>query len=144
MALDYIICNNDMIQITPTPPMVCPSLSAPVPLVASGFSTVNNMAVCLEGDELPPALKSPVPYMSPPFVTPGMVSVSITLQPSNKTQVAQDSGKPMLLKGQTFQVKFSVQSPAMQPTPTGPVPDPVSQKMGTAQFITTNTIAQAE
>jgi hypothetical protein len=82
--------------------------------------------------------------MSPPFVTPGTVSVSITLQPSNKTQVAQDSGKAMLLKGQTFQVKFSVQSPAMQPSPTGPVPDPVSVKMGTAQFITTNTIAQAE
>jgi hypothetical protein len=144
MALDYIICNNDMIQITPTPPMICPSLSAPIPLVASGLSTVNDMAVCLEGDELPPALKSPVPYMSGAFVTPGTVSVSITLQPTNKTQVAQDSGKPMLLKGQTFQVSFSVQSPAMQPTPTGPVPDPVAQKTGTAQFITTNTIAEAE
>jgi hypothetical protein len=142
--MDFIICNNDMIQITPTPPMICPSLTAPIPLVASGLSTVNNMAVCLEGDELPPALKSPVPYMSGAFVTPGMVSVSITLQPANKTKVAQDSGKAMLLKGQTFQVSFSVQSPAMQPSPTGPVPDPVASKTGTAQFITTNTIAQAE
>jgi hypothetical protein len=32
----------------------------------------------------------------------------------------------------------------MQPTPAGPIPDPVLVKPGTAQFITTNFIVKAE
>jgi Contractile injection system spike tip protein len=53
------------------------------------------------------------------------------------------NGKPLLLKGQTFQAIFQVQSPAMMPTPAGPQPDPLMVKMGTAQFITTNSTVTA-
>lgn len=143
MPLDYIILNNDMLQITLDPPAICPTLMAPVPLIASGLSTVNDMAVCLEGDELPPSLQAPMPYTSGAFTIPGMGTVSVTLQSANKTQVATDSGKAVLLKGQTFQAKFSVTVPAIQPGPAA-TPDPIATKSGTAQFITTNTLAQAE
>ena len=143
MALDYIILNNDMIQITIDPPTICPTLMAPVPLVASGFSTVNDMAVCLEGDELPPSLQAPMAYTSGAFSIPGMGTVAVSLASANKTQINTDTDKAMLLKGQTFQAKFSVTVPAMQPGP-APTPDPVATKSGTAQFITTNTLAQAE
>jgi hypothetical protein len=143
MALDFIILNEDMIQITIDPPAVCPTLMAPVPLVASGSATVNDMPVCLVGDELPPALQAPMAYTSGAFTIPGMGTVSVTLESANQTQVATDSGKAMLLKGQTFQAKFSVTVPAMQPGAV-PTPDPVATKSGTAQFITTNTLGQAE
>ena len=48
--VDFIILNGDMLQITLAPPTVSPPLIPPTPLVASGFSTVNGMAVCLVGD----------------------------------------------------------------------------------------------
>jgi hypothetical protein len=143
VPLDYIICNNDMIQITIDPPTICPLLTSPVALVASGISTVNDMAVCLQGDELPPSLQAPMPYMSGAYTVPGMGTVSVTLASSNTTQNAQDSGKPMLLKGQTFQATFTVSAPATSPPPAS-TPDPVASKTGTAQFITTNTVTQAD
>jgi hypothetical protein len=34
-------------------------------------------------------------------------------------------------------------APAMQPTPAGPVPDPVPKKPGMAKFITTNFLVKA-
>ena len=39
--------------------------------------------------------------------------------------------------------KFTVTVPAIQPGPAA-TPDPIATKSGTAQFITTNTLAQAE
>ena len=39
--------------------------------------------------------------------------------------------------------QFQVVAPAMQPTPAGPIPDPVLLKPGTAQFITTNVSVRA-
>jgi len=51
---------------------------------------------------------------------------------------AKTGGKPVLLKGAMFTAKFEVQSPAQQPTPTGPVPDGSPQYSGQGQFVTTN------
>src|SRR6266851_2070442 len=73
---------------------------------------------------------------------PGTGTIQIVLMPTNLTMTTQN-GKPMLLKGATFQAIFNVTSPAMQPTPVGPIPDPVMVKPCTAQFITTNTTVQA-
>jgi len=135
---DFVIKTGDMIQITVPPPAIVPQLVAPVPLVGSSTSvTIGGMAVCLQGDELPQSLQSPLMYTAPPFVTPGTGSLQIVLMPNNLT-IQTQNGKPMLLKGQTFQAMFNVQSPAMQPTPGGPVPDPLVVKVCTAQFITTN------
>lgn len=132
-----------MIQITVPPPAVVPQLMAPVPLIGSGTTVlVGGQPACLQGDELPPAIQGPLMYTSPPFVTPGMGTIQIVLAPNNLTATTEN-GKPMLLKGATFQAIFNVQSPAMQPTPAGPVPDPLMVKPGTAEFITTNTTVTA-
>jgi hypothetical protein len=140
---DFVIKTNDMIQITITPPEIVPQLMAPIPLIGTGTTVmVGNVPVCLQGDELPPSLMAPMPYTSPPFVTPGMGTLSIILAPNNLTMKTVQ-GKPMLLKGATFQASFAVSAPAMQPTPGGPVPDPVMTKPGTCQFITTNINVQA-
>jgi hypothetical protein len=132
-----------MIRITIFPPAVVPSLMAPVPLMGtSADMTVMKMPVCLEGDELPPMLKAPMPYTSPPFVTPGVGMVSVTLLPLNKTMLTKN-GKAILIKGTPFPAEFTVSAPAMQPTPVGPVPDPVAKKPGMAEFITTNVMVKA-
>ena len=144
MPADFIIKTGDMIKITIPPPAVVPQLVAPAPLVGTSKGlTVGNMAVCLEGDELPPALKAPMPYTAPPFVTPGTGTVSVTLTPMNKTLVTKEGGKAILIKGTPFVAEFTVMAPAMQPTPAGPVPDPVAKKPGMAEFITTNVLVKA-
>lgn len=138
MPSDFIMRTGDMLQVTITPPTIVPQLMAPVPLVGTSTNlAVGGPLVCLEGDELPPALRAPMPYTAPPFVIPGTGTLQLTLLPTNTTQLTQN-GKKILIKGQQFIAKFNVQSPAQQPTPAGPIPDPVAVKPGTAQFITTN------
>jgi hypothetical protein len=140
---DFVIRTNDMIQITITPPALVPMLQAPIPLIGTGTTVmVGGQPVCLFGDEMPPSIKVPMPYTSPPFVTPGMGTVMVMLAPNNMTKKTIQ-GKPMLLKGATFQATFTVSAPAMQPTPAGPVPDPLMSKPGTCQFITTNINVQS-
>ena len=143
MPSDLVIKTGDMIRITIAPPTVVPPLAAPVPLVGTSTNlTVNAMPACLEGDELPPALRVPLPYTAPPFVTPGMGTVSVTLTPANKTLLTKN-GKAVLIKGTPFVAEFQVTVPAMQPTPTGPVPDPMAKKPGTAEFVTTTATVKA-
>ena len=142
MPLDFVIKTGDLIQITIPPPTVVPMLVAPVPLIGTSTTVMVGTPVCLQGDELPPTLRSPMPYISPPFVTPGMGTLTLILMPTNFTLLTSN-GKPILIKGTPFQALFTVSAPAMQPTPAGPIPDPVVVKPGTAQFITTNLIVKA-
>jgi hypothetical protein len=81
--------------------------------------------------------------MCPPYTVPGMGTVSVTLEPANQTSVSKDSGKAMLLKGSSFTATFSVTVPAQMPPPVS-TPDPVASKTGTAVFITTNVLVQAD
>jgi hypothetical protein len=141
---DLVVKTGDMLQVTIMPPAIVPMLLAPVPLIGTGLQVlINNQPVCLQGDELPPSLLVPLPYTAPPFVTPGMGMLQVTLTPANLTLRSQFAGKSALLKGATFMAQFQVTMPAMQPTPVGPVPDPVVLKPGTAQFITTTLNAMA-
>lgn len=143
MPSDFVIKTGDMIQITIPPPAIVPLIMAPVPLIGTSTSvTVMNMPVCLQGDELPPMLRVPLTYMSPPFVTPGMGTLTVMLTPANFT-LQTSNGKPILIKGGPFMATFQVTVPAMQPTPAGPIPDPLLVKPGTAQFITTNLVVKA-
>ena len=143
MPADFVIKTGDMIRITISPPAVVPPLMSPIPLIGTSTNlTVNNMPVCLEGDELPPMLMAPLPYTAPPFVTPGMGTVSVTLTPMNKTLLT-DNGKAILIKGTPFMAEFTVMAPAMQPTPVGPIPDPVAKKPGMAEFVTTTVTVKA-
>ncbi len=143
MGPNSILTTGDMLQITVPPPAIVPMAVAPIPLIGTGTSIlIMGKPCCLEGDEVPPPLKAPMPYTSPPYVTPGMGSFQIILAPDNKSAKGQASNKAVLLKGTTFQAKFQVSSPAMMPTPAGPQPDPLMVKMCTAQFITTDTAAE--
>ncbi len=140
---DFVMKTGDLVKVTIPPPAVVPALQEPVPLQGSaGSVTINGLSVCLQGDELPLELAEPLPYTAPPFTVPGLGTVKLTLTPSNLTVITK-KGKPLLIKGEQFVAMFTVTDPAIQPTPAGPVTDPVAEKPGTAQFITTNTIVQA-
>src|SRR2546422_948830 len=99
---DFIIKTGDMIQIKIPQPTIVPAIQAPVPLKGSSTDTqVNNQFVCLQGDELPSILQGALPYTSPPFVTPGTGTLTLTLLPANLT-VQSQNGKKILIKGQMF------------------------------------------
>lgn len=132
---DIVMKTNDLIQITIPPPTIIPDIMAPVPLLGTGSTVaVASQPLCLLGDELPPTLRRPLTYTAPPFVTPGMGTLTLILNPTNMTKQTYN-GKLILIKGSPFQAIFTVTVPATQPTPVGPVPDPVLTKPGTAVFI---------
>jgi hypothetical protein len=141
---DIVMRTGDLVQITIPAPAIVPQIEAPVPLTGSSTNvTVVGTPACLQGDELPPELRGPLVYTAPPFTIPGTGTLTLTLMPNNLTLKTKNAGKPLLLKGGTFQAMFSVDSPATQPTPGGPVPDPEVEKPGTARFISTNQIVKA-
>lgn len=140
---DFIIKTGDMVKVTIPPPAVVPMLEAPVALTGSSTNlSVAQAAACLLGDELPAELKEPLPYTAPPFTNPGTGKLTLTLLPSNQSVIAKN-GKAILIKGEQFTALFTVEVPATQTTPAGPVPDPVDAKPGTAEFITTNETVKA-
>jgi hypothetical protein len=144
LAVDIVMRTGDLIQVVIPAPTIVPVLEQPAPLTGSSTDvTVVGTKACLRGDELPPELRGPLTYTAPPYTTPGTGTLSLTLQPANLTVKTTNGRKPLLLRGGTFQALFTVASPALQPTPSGPVPDPVVEKPGTARFISTNTIVQA-
>lgn len=141
---DFVIRTGDMIQITIPPPAVVPMIEAPVPLIGTGETViVVGTPICLEGDELPPELRAPMPYTAPPFAIPGTGTLEVILVPGvNTTVVSIVEGRPALIKGTPFEAIFTVQVPAHAPAPGAP-PDPVMVKPGTAEFITTNLVVKA-
>lgn len=127
-----------MVSIMIDPPAIVPQLEAPVPLEGSAETIlVNGMPACVVGDEMPPELMVPMEYTAPPFIVPGMGTLMLTLLPDNMTVLTMADG-PLLIRGGPFIALFTVEDPAMQPTPAGPIPDPMIEKPGTAEFITTN------
>lgn len=141
---DFIIITGDKVQITIKPPAVVPMLIKPGTLVGTSKDVmVNNKPVCLQGDELPPEFKVPMPYQCPPFTTPGVGKLTLIPQKSNLTTTTSN-GKPILIKGGSFKAIFTISAPATTPpSPAGTQPDPVMVKEGDAMFITTNTVVQA-
>jgi hypothetical protein len=135
----FVIRTGDLLEVTLAGPAVVPALLAPLPLTGSSTDvTVGGMPLCLQGDELPMTLREPLPYTEPPFVVPGTGTLTLSLLPDNLTQQTTNGGKPVLLGGGPFPALFTVETPATQPTPAGPVPDPEVAKAGTARLITTN------
>jgi len=139
---DFVIRTGDMVKVTIPPPAVIPLLEAPAPLTGSSTNViVAGTPACLLGDQLPPELQEPLPYTAPPFTNPGTGKLTLTLLTGNQT-LQTKNGKALLIKGQQFTALFSVETPATQSTPAGPVPDPDLAKPGTAEFITTNDIVK--
>jgi len=137
--MDQIIRTGDQAQFNPN--FGAAVLLAPaIGLITSSVPTVSaaKMNACVQGDESTVIVPG-IPYMSGNFVTPGVCTLTIQAlgadQTSKKTKIG---GKPVIVKGTTFTAKMQVVSPAMQPSPGGPIPDPVPMNMGTGMFITTN------
>ncbi|MEU0002455.1 hypothetical protein ABZ069_36710 [Streptomyces microflavus] len=141
---DFIIRTGDTLLVT-IPGAIIPSAMAPVPLRGAALKgTAVRTAVCLEGDELPTQLKVPLLYTTPVCTIPGTGTLTLTLGPTNKSSKLTCEGKAVLLKGGSLTAKFDAGSnPAKQPSPTGPIPDPMPVKNGTAVFITTNAVCKA-
>ncbi|MBL8350890.1 MAG: hypothetical protein JNL87_11295 [Burkholderiaceae bacterium] len=139
---DFVLIDGDQAVFLPafSPAVV---VVQPGKLAGSGPATVNGKAICVDGDES----KVSVPgcaYMTPSHPIPGTGTLKIAALAGNqKATKTKTGGKPVLLKGAMFTAKFEVQSPAQQPTPTGPVPDGSPQYSGQGQFVTTNTKVSA-
>lgn len=140
---DYIIRTGDLLKVSIAPPATVPALQVPVPLLGSSRDVlVGGTPACLRGDELPLVLRLPLPYTAAPYTNPGTGNLTLSLLPANTTQLTEN-GKPLLIKGKKFIATFTVDTPATQSTPDGPVPDPMPAKQGTAEFITTNDTVKA-
>ena len=139
---DFVLIDGDQVVFLPafSPAIV---VVQPGKLAGSGPATINGKAICVDGDES----KVSVPgctYMTPSHPIPGVGTLKIAALAGNqKATKTKTGGKPVLLKGAMFTAKFEVQSPAQQPTPTGPVPDGSPQYSGQGQFVTTNTKVSA-
>ena len=135
--LDIMLQDGDLAQFLPAfgPDMV---VVRPGRMQGSGPATIKSKRICVSGDEM--RLQVPgCSYVSGPFVLPGVGTLKIaSLAPNQRTIKLKIKGKPALLKGMMFTARFEVQSPAQQPTPAGPVPDPVPIYMGQGNFISTN------
>ncbi|QMU78015.1 hypothetical protein GXW83_22270 [Streptacidiphilus sp. PB12-B1b] len=141
---DFVIRAGDLLEVTVPVPAVVPALEAPVPLTGSSTDVVvGGLPVCLQGDELPIVLRTPLVYTAPPFTVPGTGTLVLTLLPGNLTRQTTNGGKPILLAGGSFPAVFTVETPATMPTAAGPVPDQEVEKPGTARFITTNVSVKA-
>lgn len=135
---DFVLIDGDQV-------IFMPAFGAAIVVVqpgqtkGSGPSTMGGKKVCVEGDEQQVSVPGCM-YSAPPFVTPGTGTLKIAaLAPDQKAQHTQSGGKKVLLKGGQFTAKFEVQSPAMNPVPPSPVPDPVPQYSGQGLFVTNNT-----
>jgi hypothetical protein len=110
----------------------------PGDLKGSGPATKGGKKVCVDGDEKQVEVPA-CSYVTPSHPTPGMGTLKIaSLAGDQKAQKTRSGGKPVLLKGGSFTAKFEVQTPAQQPSPSGPVPDASPQYSGSGSFQTTN------
>ena len=138
---DFIIKTGDSLMVTIQAPAVVAALETPAPLVGSGTDVlVEGSPVCLPGDVLPPSLAGPLPYTAPPFIIDGFGTLALVAL--NVTALTLSDGSPIVIHGQVL-ATFTVVTPATMATPDGPVPDPVPEYGGSAEFFTTNTTVTA-
>lgn len=134
---DFVIVHGDLANFIPAfgNAMV---VVRPGTMQGSGPATFTGKKLCVDGDEK----KVEVPgcaYVAPPYVIPGTGTIKIAALAGNQlAKRTNTGGKALILKGAQFTAKFEVQSPAQQPTPTGPVPDATPQYSGNGMFVTTN------
>ena len=136
---DFLLLDGDVAQFMPS---FGAAVVVPLPgtLRGSGPGTRSGKKLCVDGDEKNVSVPGCV-YMTPQYCIPGSGTLKIdSLAGDQKAKTTATGGKAVLLKGSSFTAVFEVQSPAQQPTPAGPVPDPVMRYGGGAgQFITSNT-----
>ena len=140
--MDYVLIDGDQVLFQPSFGAAT-VVVLPGSLQASGPSSLHGSKLCVAGDEASVSVKGCV-YLAPPFVIPGSGCLEIaSLGGDQKASTTKTGGKPPLLVGKTFTARFRVESPAQQPTPAGPVPDPTPTYSGAGRFLTTNRILRA-
>jgi uncharacterized Zn-binding protein involved in type VI secretion len=142
---DFVIVHGDMIMWMPTFG-ICTTLGPPTGMViASAAKTkVTEKPVALQGDEMK-WMSLPCGYTAGGFSVPGMgVAKVMMLGGDQTTKTTKVENKAAIIKGSNFMAVFMVMAPAMMPTPTGPVPDPMPMHMGgMGKFINSNTVVKA-
>jgi len=134
---DYVIVSGDQAIFLPSFGGAVVTV-APGIIVASSDLKAQSVPVCLEGDESTVIVPG-CAYMRPPYVIPGIGI--ITIDDLNTNQLTINStynGRRIILKGITFDAKFTVVSPAWKPGETW-IPDSSVSYNGTGSFLTTNT-----
>jgi hypothetical protein len=136
--MDFILVDGDMAIFQPSfgPAMV---VVQPGTLTASGPATLGGKKLCIAGDEGSVVVRGCM-YTTPSHPLPGMGTLEIAaLAGDQQASKTRTGGTPVLLVGGSFTGKFTVQSPAQQPTPSGsPIPDSTPEYSGTGSFVTTN------
>jgi hypothetical protein len=111
----------------------------PGTLTASGPATIGSKKMCVAGDEKSVSVAG-CNYMTASHPIPGTGTLEIAQLAGDQTATKTRSGSTLvLLVGSSFTARFTVQSPALQPTAAGPVPDPTPKYAGIGSFTTTNT-----
>lgn len=111
----------------------------PGTLRASGPATQAGRKLCVAGDEASVSVPG-CAYVTPSCPIPGTGTLEIAALAADQTAAKPFTGRTaVLLVGSAFTARFTIQSPAQQPTAAGPVPDPNPQYSGSGSFVTTNT-----
>jgi hypothetical protein len=135
---DFIVVDGDQAQFSPSFGAATVVVQ-PGTLTASGPATLNGSKVCIDGDEASVSVAG-CSYITGSHPIPGTGTLEIESLAGDQVATKTKSGSTyVMLVGSTFTAKFTVQSPAQQPTSAGPVPDATPQYSGTGNFITTNT-----
>ncbi|CBW75286.1 unnamed protein product [Mycetohabitans rhizoxinica HKI 454] len=130
--LKLVVLDGDTVQFDTTfGPAV--ALNPPVAHIAgSGQFSVNGKKVCISGDEA--SVKVPgVTYQSGIFM--GGVGEVVIEKLQEQTAPRVVGGKPVMVKGVKFLAKLKVISKAKS-TSSPPQEDPMSEYLGTGEFIT--------
>jgi Contractile injection system spike tip protein len=139
---DYILITGDKAAFNPTFGQAIVAVR-PGDLIGTGKDKINQKLVCVDGDEKKVIVPG-CPYMTPQYSIPGVGILSITsLAGNQKAKKTKSGGKPVLLKGASFQAKFQVMVPAQQPSVPNPIPDATPQYSGTGTFMSMNTKVKA-
>jgi len=135
---DFILITGDKAMFNPNFGQAIVTVR-PGDLIGTGKDKINGKLVCVDGDEK----KVIVPgcnYMTPQYSIPGVGMLTIeSLAGNQKAQKTKSSGKPVLLKGASFQAKFQVMVPAQQPSIPNPISDSTPEYSGTGTFNSMNT-----
>jgi hypothetical protein len=135
---DLLVLNNDVVifDVNQGAAIVGPVNTT---ITASAEAKDESKKICVEGDEASVFLTSS--YKSGSFVTPGsgiLTIVSLNADQISK-YVSDNNGIKIILQGSKFNSKFTVTSPAINPVPSTPVPDPTPMYTGFGKFISSDT-----
>lgn len=137
--MDYVLVDGDLAIFQPSFGAATVAVR-PGTLTASGPATLSGKKLCLVGDDKSVTVAGCV-YTTPSHPLPGTGTLEIAaLAADQRASKTSTGGAKVLLVGSTFTAKFTVQTPAKQPAPSGPpVPDSAPEYSGTGSFATTNT-----